>query len=207
MTGQEARALAGTRGKVRLLTNPPVAGYRQNPISVYYCYNLDEELAICIAEVTNTPWADRVTFLFRPDGESVPKSLHVSPLMDMKSTWTLKTNAPGDSFFLSVSVCHPSMGEYFTAWMKGCVDQVHPHQPNEMAGILTLFKYGFQPQRIAAWIYWHALVLLWKGVPFYGPPSLELCQAAARKSGNPKMTDGCAFKWRPATSWPWRSQP
>lgn len=53
-------------GPVRLLTHPPAAGYTQNPISVYYCYSPDgQRLEQCIAEVTNTPWAERVTFLFR----------------------------------------------------------------------------------------------------------------------------------------------
>lgn len=51
---------------MRLLTHPSSAGYTQNPISVYYCYNADSsQLEQCIAEVTNTPWAERVTFLFR----------------------------------------------------------------------------------------------------------------------------------------------
>jgi DUF1365 family protein len=53
-------------GPVRLLTHPTSAGYTQNPISVYYCYSADgSQLEQCIAEVTNTPWAERVTFLFR----------------------------------------------------------------------------------------------------------------------------------------------
>ena len=30
-----------------------------------------------------------------------------------------------------------------------------------------LHRYGFQPHRVAFWIYWQAVVLLWKGVPFY----------------------------------------
>ena len=38
-------------------------------------------------QVTNTPWAERVTFVFRPEGETVSKALHVSPLMDMEGTW------------------------------------------------------------------------------------------------------------------------
>ncbi len=28
-------------------------------------------------------------------------------------------------------------------------------------------RYGFQPQRVAVWIYWHAVLLLAKGVPFF----------------------------------------
>lgn len=74
-------------GPVYLLTNPVSVGYHQNPISVYFCYSADMRLQQCIAEVTNTPWGERVTFLFDPRGTHTPKSLHVSPMMDMKNTW------------------------------------------------------------------------------------------------------------------------
>ncbi len=40
------------------------------------------------AQVTNTPWNERVTFVFSPTSEaSIKKALHVSPLMDMQGTW------------------------------------------------------------------------------------------------------------------------
>ncbi len=42
-------------GPVLLLTMPASAQYHQNPISVYYCYNEEGLLHVCIAEVTNTP--------------------------------------------------------------------------------------------------------------------------------------------------------
>ncbi|GBF99295.1 hypothetical protein Rsub_12055 [Raphidocelis subcapitata] len=42
--------------------------------------------ALAIAEVTNTPWGDRVRFVFRPGGDQTPKALHVSPFMDMDNT-------------------------------------------------------------------------------------------------------------------------
>eukprot|EP00879_Flechtneria_rotunda_P033050 GHRR01036572.1.p1 GENE.GHRR01036572.1~~GHRR01036572.1.p1 ORF type:complete len:149 (+),score=36.68 GHRR01036572.1:182-628(+) len=51
MSAHEARDLAQCNGKVLLLTNPVVAGYVQNPISVYYCYNSQGQLHIAIAEV------------------------------------------------------------------------------------------------------------------------------------------------------------
>ena len=214
MTGCQARDLANTKGKVMLLTHPSVGGYRQNPISVYYCYDeSNTTLEMCIAEVTNTPWGDRVTFLFRPDGEKVPKSLHVSPLMDMSNIWCLETKnpCPGDGeapkeIFLQVSVTHPTKGSYFCAIMKGELDRDEPHQPNEMAGFQRLLKYGFQPQRIALWIYWHALLLLWKGVSFYPPPSLQTCQRATSKATHPPSSTGCPFVWRPAQQWPWASE-
>jgi hypothetical protein len=69
-------------------------GYHQNPISVYYCYSAGGELAICIAEVTNTPWGERVRFLFNPELDVVPKSLHVSPFIDMNRCWQLEASDP-----------------------------------------------------------------------------------------------------------------
>eukprot|EP00198_Chlamydomonas_reinhardtii_P007176 XP_001696512.1 predicted protein [Chlamydomonas reinhardtii] len=93
---------------VKLLTDPISAGYLQNPISVYYCYSgsssgsgssggkgagakeeagaAEPKLERCIAEVTNTPWNERVTFVFDPAGARVAKALHVSPFMDMHNT-------------------------------------------------------------------------------------------------------------------------
>ena len=203
MTAGEARAVAETRGGVRLLTDPAVAGYVQNPISVYYCYDESGALEKCIAEVTNSPWGDRVTFLFDPSGTSVPKVLHVSPLMDMKNVWTLNTRDPmgSDGIYLRVSVDHAELGKYFDAVIEGRVDKDAPHERNETAGFLTLFRYGFQPQRVALCIYWHAVCLLYKGVSFYGPPGSAVCQSAAGSGG------GCAFSWRPAQSWVWRERP
>lgn len=47
----QARALSGCRGRVRVLLMPESAGYEQNPIAVYYCYDERDELQCGIAEV------------------------------------------------------------------------------------------------------------------------------------------------------------
>ena len=87
MSADEVRARCGTSGPVRLFTSPWSFGYVQNPISVYYCYSgggpdddddedgaggggagggdggrrcSQETLETCVAEVTNTPWGERV---------------------------------------------------------------------------------------------------------------------------------------------------
>lgn len=58
---------------------------RTQPGPVVPCANTPPALS---TQVTNTPWAERVTFVFRPvGGERVGKALHVSPLMDMEGTW------------------------------------------------------------------------------------------------------------------------
>ena len=60
------------------------------------------ELRCCIAEVTNTPWGDRVAFPFAPAGDLTPKALHVSPLQDMLSHWSLATTPPAETARLDV---------------------------------------------------------------------------------------------------------
>jgi DUF1365 family protein len=58
----------------------------------------------CVAEVTNTPWGERVVFNFDPAGQRVPKALHVSPFMDMLGDWDLSATHPGAEMALHVNV-------------------------------------------------------------------------------------------------------
>ncbi|ACO68423.1 predicted protein [Micromonas commoda] len=41
-------------------------------------------LKTCIAEVTNTPWGERMRINFFPRGARVPKCSHASPFLDMQ---------------------------------------------------------------------------------------------------------------------------
>lgn len=47
-------------------------------------------LVVCL-QVTNTPWGERVSFVFSPAGDVSPKALHVSPFMDMDNIWWVHT--------------------------------------------------------------------------------------------------------------------
>mmetsp|Transcript_14570 Transcript_14570/g.39446 ORF Transcript_14570/g.39446 Transcript_14570/m.39446 type:complete len:317 (-) Transcript_14570:567-1517(-) len=215
LTAQQAREFAGTDGPVHLLTNPMAAGYTINPISVYYCSNADAyavspnnpRVEKCIVEVTNTPWGERVTFVLPGDGKrhSVSKALHVSPLMDMEATWHLWLPPPDLTLKLVVRCEHPALGNFFHADLIGLRCQGScAGARNEEAGLRTLLRYGFLPQRIAAWIYWHALLLYCKGVPLYSPPPRQVLDKATHNATHPCIAStGCPFAWRPAPGWPW----
>jgi hypothetical protein len=59
---------------------------------------------------------------------------------------------------------------------------------------------------VALWIYWQALVLLKKGVPFHGPPvgaGWRRAAEAAAARRQPRLPGGAAFAWAPAPRWPW----
>ncbi|XP_058728191.1 uncharacterized protein LOC131599972 [Vicia villosa] len=216
----EARQITGTNGPILLLTIPPSVGYEQNPLSVYYCYDVEESatcLKKCIAEVTNTPWAERVTFIFNPFSDLVAKALHVSPFMDMLGSWNIKASDPGDNLSISISVHHPEFGNYFTASLKA--KKLHSSSASDHAVFFWLM-----PHKVAVWIYWHAIKLWWKNVQFiqhprYATPmyrdealirdrTLQCCGFSALGENN---KDGLLseakprdrwFRWNDA-KWPW----
>ena len=213
LTASEARAFAGaTRGKVELLTNPRTMGYTQNPISVYYCYKEgDKEVEKCIAEVTNTPWNERVRFCFDSSNgyARVGKSLHVSPFMDMRGTWLLNAPQPSDQLRLVVKVEHPRHGKDFFHAELTARKSESPGLRSEEGGLGMLSRYGFQPHRTAILIYWQALVLISKGLPLHPLPTRSTKEAAAENASHPTcQTDHgpSFFVWTPPPRWPWNYQ-
>ncbi|CAH1416577.1 unnamed protein product [Lactuca virosa] len=165
LSPQQARDIAQTNGPVFLLTIPPSVGYEQNPLSLYYCYNEEGSnttLIKCIAEVTNTPWGERVQFLFNPDSDVVAKPLHVSPFMDMLGNWSIRTSTPGDNLVVNISVKHPKHGDYFTASLRA-------NRVSSSSVDHAVF-FWLMPHKVALWIYWHALKLWWKNVVFIMHP-------------------------------------
>lgn len=206
LTPDSVRETCGTRGPVWLLTIPSCCGYTQNPISVYYAYGEDgTTLEHCVSEVTNTPWGERVLFSFDPtagaggDGGTdwkLPKSLHVSPFMDMSNTWRIRTSSPFDEGGLSVDIMvgHPSYGNYFLARLSGEVSR-HRRLRSEEADLATLCKYGYMPQRVAVWIYWQAMVLLWKGAPLFMHPRLDTYRPKVKEGMDAKQSGAKYITW------------
>ncbi|XP_062190300.1 uncharacterized protein LOC133893317 isoform X2 [Phragmites australis] len=161
LSADEARRIASTSGPVHLLTIPRSVGYEQNPLSIYYCYDSaaqeqDEQLKMCIAEVTNTPWGERVMFTFQPGSDLVAKPLHVSPFMDMLGNWSIRADAPGESLYVAISVQHPTLGNYFTAALHAKL----VGQTNNSVRVATFF-----------WLMPHKALRLWlKNVKFLDHP-------------------------------------
>ncbi|KAJ7947316.1 DUF1365 domain-containing protein [Quillaja saponaria] len=222
----EARRIADTTGPVLLLTIPPSVGYEQNPLSLYYCYDAEgstKHLRKCIAEVTNTPWGERVTFIFNPHSDLVAKPLHVSPFMDMLGSWNIRANEPEDNLFVAISVNHTKLGDYFTASLKA--KRLSSSSVSDHAAFFWLM-----PHKVAVWIYWHALKLWWKNVPFIQHPrytnpayreasvrdqKLQCCKPVELNSDKHVQNGGSdqsyvadkscrerLFAWRDA-KWPW----
>lgn len=76
-------------------------------------------------------------------------------VQDMLGNWKIRANAPGDNLFISISVQHPKLGEYFTATLTA-------KKISSVTADSAVF-FWLMPHRVAVWIYWHVslLALLW----------------------------------------------
>ncbi|KAM7530474.1 hypothetical protein LguiB_033884 [Lonicera macranthoides] len=151
--------------------------------------------------VTNTPWGERVLFLFNPNSDFVAKPLHVSPFMDMLGNWSIRTSVPGDNLLLTISIQHPKLGDYFTASLTA-------KRVSSSATDHAVF-FWLMPHKVALWIYWHvrvstflnleglifflglALKLWWKGVPFIQHPRYNNPLYREQASVNDKKLQCC----------------
>ena len=165
------------RGPIRLLTNLAYFGYCFNPVSFYYCFAADgETLDYIVSEVNNTPWGERDIYVmdcrkeapfesswrFRPK-----KKMHVSPFMPMEVDYDWVLSAPKDQ--LSVFMANSEDGvRIFNASMN-----LNRRRVTWWSLASVLVKYPFQTSKIVITIYWEALRLWVKRVPFYTHPGKE----------------------------------
>ena len=96
------------KGPIRLLTHLRYFGYCFNPVSFYYCYDeMDSEVEVIMAEVTNTPWKERYPYIiYNKNGKSkllkanFNKKLHVSPFWGMDHDYEWMFNQPDKDLFV-----------------------------------------------------------------------------------------------------------
>ena len=162
------------QGPVRLLTNLSYFGYCFNPVSFYYVYGKDDDsLETIVAEVNNTPWGERDTYVLQVDAMADQskalrfgphKKMHVSPFMPMNVGYDWSFLRPGKD--VAVFMANEVEGKrVFSASIR--------MRRTEMTGTSlarVLAAYPFMTLKVVAGIYWQALRLWIKGCPFYAHP-------------------------------------
>ncbi len=167
----EAQGHAFPEGRVELLTNLRFWGYCFNPVSYIYAYDLEGRLALLGAEVTNTPWKERIVYWMRPETEAkawaftVPKAMHVSPFMpmDLSYRWTL--TPPGEALKVRMAL-HQGVDLVFDADLDLAR---RPWTAREIRRVLLRFP--FHTLKVISAIHWEALKLWLKQTPIHTHPS------------------------------------
>jgi DUF1365 family protein len=162
-------------GAVFLLTHLRVLGYCFNPVSYYYCCDAAGRVRLICAEVTNTPWKERVTYWMDPEeskgspegtawGFEVQKRMHVSPFNPMGLLYRWAFSEPGDRLLVSMALLNCS-DFFFDVNLR--LARNFWSAPNLRR---ILYRFPLITLQVMAAIHWEAFKLWIKRVPIFTHP-------------------------------------
>ena len=160
------------QGPIRLLTHLSYFGYRFNPVSFYYCFDkTGQQLEFIVSEINNTPWGEQYCYVHKITDENkssarfqFKKAFHVSPFMPMEIDYDWRFRNPGEH--LNIHMINRQDGQtIFDATLR------LKQQPLTSARlVLNLLRFPLITLKVITAIYYQALRLWLKRVPFYSHP-------------------------------------
>jgi DUF1365 family protein len=168
-----------TGGRVLLLCYPRLLGFTFNPLSAYFCYRADGELALMIYEVRNTFGDIHVYVLPVKPGEfsdaglrqQQDKLFYVSPFIDMAMRYHFRVSPPAADVKLRILETD-SAGPLLAATFHGRRRELTTAQL-----LRSFFGLPLVTLKIVAAIHWEALRLWAKGARLV-PRPMPLTESA-----------------------------
>jgi DUF1365 family protein len=190
--GMKAMALArlaaagvdpGEGGKIYMLTNPRIAGYTFNPLTIYYCCDASGQMIGALAEVSNT-FGDQHPYVMSRANEiptanaeerrycmrrfAADKVFFVSPWIPMDARYEISLSPIGshmivhiDEFRKAAEADSEGAERFFQARLWG---DIQPLTAKALRG--ALIRYPFLTFKIVAAIHWEGIVTHLKGARF-----------------------------------------
>ena len=162
------------KGRICLLTHLRFLGFCFNPVSFYFCYpEGSESPRYILAEINNTPWNERYCYVLDVvEGPSqnnqwtfdFKKAFHVSPFMPMEQHYRWQFSLHESNLIINMQLQQDN---------ECCFDatlqlKAKAMTPSEMRNLPLRFP--FLTLSVVIAIYWQALRLWLKGIPFYSHP-------------------------------------
>lgn len=151
-------------GRVLFVGQMRCFGLYFSPINCYYCYDQQDQLSYLLVEVSNTPWNERHYYLIDLQNESVcEKAFHVSPFMDLDMNYHWRIKAPAEH--LSLSIENRRQDKSQEKLFRASIAMTR--QPFTNKNLLkNLLVIPMMTAKTLLGIYWQALKLYIKGVPY-----------------------------------------
>lgn len=174
---QKVEKATGVRpdGPIRVLTHLRYFGVVFNPVTFYYCFAPDGvSLEYIVAEITNTPWKERHTYVLpletaqhhgRAMQWSFQKAFHVSPFMPMDREYDWRFTAPLSDLHVHMDVKRDGEREFDA----NLILQRRPLNSSSLARVL--WRYPLMTTQVVGAIHWQALRLWLKRNPVHDHPA------------------------------------
>jgi DUF1365 family protein len=157
----DVRALLAERGvrsdRILMLAMARSYGHVFNPISVFWCYDKDQRVAV-LAEVHNT-YGESHTYFLESDGKdcfTVEKMMYVSPFYPIDGQYDIRVSEPASSVSVSVTLRRENDSPFVATL----------HGERRSAGFSSLVRHSLRRPalRVAFLIRWQAFRLWRRGL-------------------------------------------
>ncbi|MFH0736413.1 MAG: DUF1365 domain-containing protein [bacterium] len=153
--------------RIQLLTNVATFGYNFNPVSFYFCFDMDDKPLCVVPEVGNTfgelkPYLiDNNHLIGKQFREIIQKNFYVSPFIEHDIFFDFQLFIPDEKLQIKIDD-YKTENKIFTTFLSG-----EKKTLNNKNLIKYSFKYPFVTIKVIGAIHWQALKLIFKKVSYF----------------------------------------
>jgi len=160
------RGYANATSSIKLLCYPRILGYTFNPLSVYFCYNRDNQLKVILYEVSNT-FGSRHTYLLEAldEGSSIShsceKRMYVSPFMEMETAYSFRISPPDRAVIVDIQQHSLEANDKPSKPIFHAVLQGNKQDISDRSLLSVFSRFPLMTLKVTGAIHWEAL-RLWR---------------------------------------------